>query len=134
MDHTPFRSYLKAAVCAAALAAAIGCSARGESPAQTTNSSGGRGNDGRGGDAVPVSTGVVNQRRVPVEIRMIGAAEASTIVAVRAQITGELTSVTFKEGDDVQKGQVLFTLDRRPMEAAMQQAQANLERDTAQAT
>ena len=47
-------------------------------------------------------------------------------VAVHAQITGELTSVNFKEGDDVKKGQVLFTLDRRPLEAALQQAQANL--------
>ena len=47
-------------------------------------------------------------------------------VAVHAQITGELTSVNFKEGDDVRKGQVLFTLDRRPLEAALQQAQANL--------
>ena len=54
-------------------------------------------------------------------------------VAVRAQITGELTSVNFKEGDDVEKGQVLFTLDRRPLEAALQQAQANLQRDIAQA-
>jgi multidrug efflux system membrane fusion protein len=42
-------------------------------------------------------------------------------------------SVNFREGDDVKQGQVLFTLDRRPLEAALQQAQANLERDMAQA-
>ena len=41
--------------------------------------------------------------------------------------------MNFKEGDDVQKGQVLFTLDRRPLEAALQTAEGNLERDTAQA-
>src|SRR5262249_21370814 len=57
----------------------------------------------------------------------------SQTVAVRAQITGELTDVGFKEGDDVTKGQLLFTLDRRPLEAALKQAEANLARDIAQA-
>ena len=42
-------------------------------------------------------------------------------------------SVNFREGDEVTKGQVLFELDRRPLEAALQQAQANLARDVAQA-
>jgi multidrug efflux system membrane fusion protein len=41
--------------------------------------------------------------------------------------------VNFREGDEVTKGQVLFTLDRRPLEGALQQAEATLERDTAQA-
>ncbi len=50
-----------------------------------------------------------------------------------AQITGQLTSVGFKEGDDVKQGEVLFTLDRRPLEAALKQAEANLQRDIAQA-
>ena len=63
---------------------------------------------------------------MPLEIAVIGSGEAYSIVAVHAQITGELTSVNFKEGDDVSEGQVLFTLDRRPLEAALQQAQANL--------
>jgi multidrug efflux system membrane fusion protein len=54
-------------------------------------------------------------------------------VAVRAQITGELTSVNFRQGDDVVAGQELFTLDRRPLEGALLQATANLERDSAQA-
>src|SRR6185295_2657313 len=49
------------------------------------------------------------------------------------QITGALTSVTFKEGDDVWKDQVLFALDRRPLEAALEQARANLQRDSEQA-
>src|SRR5207245_1972875 len=46
---------------------------------------------------------------------------------------GELTLVTFKEGDDVRKGQVLFELDRRPLVAALEQAEAVLARDVAQA-
>jgi multidrug efflux system membrane fusion protein len=75
----------------------------------------------------------VARKAVPLEVRVIGTVEASSNVAVRAQITGELTSVHFNEGDDVRKGDVLFTIDKRPLEAALKQAEANLERDLAQA-
>jgi multidrug efflux system membrane fusion protein len=95
---------------------------------------GGRGGGGRGGDAaVPVTVAVVERKSVPLDLQAIGTAEAFSNVAVHAQITGELTSVNFKEGDDISAGQVLFTLDRRPFEAALQQAEANLQRDLAQA-
>ena len=70
---------------------------------------------------------------MPIEIRVIGSAEAYATVAIRSQITGQLIGVNFREGDEVQRGQVLFALDRRPLEAALQQAQANLDRDLAQA-
>ena len=82
--------------------------------------------------AVPVTIATVVQKEMPVEIGVIGTAEAYSSVAVRAQITGELTSVNFQQGDDVKDGQTLFTLDQRPLEAALHQAEANLERDTAQ--
>jgi multidrug efflux system membrane fusion protein len=91
---------------------------------------------GRGGGpnaAVPVATATVADKAIPLEIDVIGTVEAYSTVSVRAQLTGELTSVTFKEGDDVRKGQVLFTLDRRPLESALEQARANLQRDAAQA-
>ncbi len=90
---------------------------------------------GRGGAqaGVPVTVATVVQKSMPIEIRVIGTAEPYSTVSVHAQITGQLTSVKFKEGDDVKAGQVLFSLDRRPLEAALQQAQANLERDLAQA-
>ena len=83
--------------------------------------------------AVPVAVAAAVRKAMPLEAGVIGTVEAYSTVAVRAQITGELTSVNFQQGDDVQAGQELFTLDRRPLEAALQQAQANLERDTAQA-
>jgi multidrug efflux system membrane fusion protein len=89
--------------------------------------------NGLGGDAVPVTIGSVVQKAMPLDIRVIGTVEADSTVAVRAQITGALTSVNFKEGEDVTEGQVLFTLDRRPLEATLQQVQANLDRDLAQA-
>jgi multidrug efflux system membrane fusion protein len=88
----------------------------------------------RGGDAVPVTIARVVQKPMPLEIRVIGTVEADSTVAVHAQITGALTSVNFKEGDDVTAGQVLFTLDRRPLEATLLQVRANLARDLAQAS
>lgn len=86
-----------------------------------------------GAAAVPVTVAAVVQKSMPIEIRVIGTAEAYSTVAVRAQITGQLKQVNFKEGDDVTQGQPLFVLDRRPFEAALQQAEANLGRDVAQA-
>jgi multidrug efflux system membrane fusion protein len=73
----------------------------------------------------------VVQKPMPITISVVGTAEAYSSVEVHAQITGELTSVNFRDGDEVTKGQVLFTLDRRPFDSALNQAQANLERDLA---
>jgi multidrug efflux system membrane fusion protein len=88
----------------------------------------------RGGERppTPVAVAPVERKAMPVELRVIGRVEA-TNVGVRSQITGELVSVNFKEGDDVTKGQVLFEIDRRPLEAVLRQAEANLARDLAQA-
>src|SRR5436305_13393605 len=83
---------------------------------------------------VPVMTAAVEQKTVPLQIKAIGAVEAYSNVSVKTQITGELTGVFFKEGDDVKKGQLIFTLDKRPFEAALKQAEGTLARDQAQAT
>jgi len=111
-----------------ALIAALvaGCSSE---AVQQTPAGGGRG----GGQNVPVPVTVtkVVQKAVPLDVQAIGSVIAASTVAVHAQITGELTSVNFKEGDEVQQGQVLFTLDKRPLEAALMQAEANLQRDVA---
>jgi multidrug efflux system membrane fusion protein len=113
--------------------ASAACSGSAET-APPAGGGGGRGG-GRGGAAgpVPIAVGKVVQKPMPVEVQAIGTVEPARTVTVRAQITGELTSVNFKEGDDVQAGQVLFSLDRRPFEAALKQAEANLARDVAQA-
>jgi multidrug efflux system membrane fusion protein len=116
----------------AALAASIMAVACSGSEAVQSTPASGRGG-GAQSPAVPVATALVAAKPIPLELNVIGSAEPYSTVAVRAQITGALTSVTFKEGDDVRKGQVLFTLDRRPLEAALEQARANLQRDTAQA-
>jgi multidrug efflux system membrane fusion protein len=83
--------------------------------------------------AVPVQTAIVERKAVPITVDAVGNAEALSTVALHSQITGELTSVNFKDGEEVEKGRVLFTLDRRPLEAALAQAEANLQRDLAQA-
>lgn len=127
---TPLRAFLPSALLLCALGTVAGCS--GEATPQTRGGGSGRG--GRGGEqSVPVTVAPVVQKQMPIEIRVIGTSEAYSMVSVHAQITGQLMSVNFKEGEDVTKGQALFSLDRRPLEAALQQAQANLQRDIAQA-
>ena len=128
MMRMTLRPVLGSLILAGALAAAA-CS--GGEAVSTAPPSGGRG--GGPAPAVPVATATVAEKAIPLEIDIIGTVEAFSTVSVRAQLTGELTSVRFTEGDDVRKGQVLFTLDRRPLESALQQARANLQRDTAQA-
>ena len=86
---------------------------------------------GIGGGAQPVVVAKVTQKDVPVDIDAVGNVEASATIAVRTQITGTLVSMSFNEGDFVKKGSLLFTIDRRPLEAALQQAEANLVRDQA---
>ena len=83
--------------------------------------------------AVPVTIDRVVEKEMPLDVSVVGSVEAFSTVAVRAQVTGELKDVNFEQGDDVHAGQVLFTLDQRPLEAALHQAEANLARDTAQA-
>ncbi|MHC1729869.1 MAG: efflux RND transporter periplasmic adaptor subunit [Syntrophobacteraceae bacterium] len=82
--------------------------------------------------AVPVVTAVAVQKDVPVQIKAIGKVQAHSTVAIKAQISGELISVHFKEGQDVKKGDLLFTIDPRPFEAQLKQAEANLARNKAQ--
>lgn len=83
-------------------------------------------------EAVAVLVATAAQKAVPVQIRAVGNVEAYAVVLVRSQVTGVLTQAHFKEGQDVKKGQLLFTIDPRPFESALKQAEANLARDTAQ--
>ena len=87
---------------------------------------------GRNREAVPVLVATAIQKAIPVQIRAVGNGEAYATVSVKSQVTGVLQKAHFKEGDDVKKGQLLFTIDPRPLEAALKQADATLARDTAQ--
>jgi multidrug efflux system membrane fusion protein len=126
-------SLLRAGVAPAVIVATVATLAcSGEAVQSTPQAQLGRGGGGQNA-AVPVTIAKAVQKRMPITIQGIGTVIAASTVSVRAQITGEMTSVSFKEGENVEKGQVLATLDKRPFEAALQQAQATLEKDTAQA-
>jgi membrane fusion protein, multidrug efflux system len=87
----------------------------------------------RPAEAVPVSVATVVRRTVPVQVRNVGTVQPITSVAVKAQVGGELTAVHFREGQDVRKGDPLFTVDERPYRAALAQSEAAHARDRAQA-
>ena len=117
---------------AAFLVLLAGCSSNGVSAGSPTPGGGGKGGKkGFGGGDVPVTVAMVSQKDVPVEVNVIGNVEAYSTISVKAQVGGELTNVYFREGDFVKKGDLLFTIDQRPYEAALNQAVANTARDQA---
>jgi membrane fusion protein, multidrug efflux system len=75
---------------------------------------------------LPVKVATAIQKDVPVELRAIGNVEAYSAVSIKALVSGELASVNFTEGQEVQKGDLLMRIDPRPFEAALRQAEANL--------
>ena len=86
---------------------------------------------GRGGPA-PVVTAPVRVQPMPVLAAAVGTVEPIESVAVRPQVGGVVTEVAFAEGQDVRAGQVLYRLDARPLQAALDAARAQLARDQAQ--
>jgi membrane fusion protein, multidrug efflux system len=82
---------------------------------------------------LPVVVGLATKKTVPVELRAIGNVQAFSTVMVKSKVGGELVRVHFIEGQDVKKGDLLFTVDPRPYEAALKEAEANLQRDLARA-
>jgi membrane fusion protein, multidrug efflux system len=102
--------------------------------AQSAAPSGRAGGGGRSGarGAAAVATATAVERAMPVTLRAVGNVEASSTVEVRAQVSGELTSVAFTEGQDVKAGDLLFTIDPRALDVALRQAEAVLARDTGQ--
>ena len=81
--------------------------------------------------AAPVQVASVIQKDVPVQLAGVGNVEAYSAVSIRALVEGQLSTVHFKEGQDVQKDDPLLSIDPRPFQAALNQAEANLERDQA---
>src|SRR5437016_1934007 len=88
---------------------------------------------GGGSFRVPVTVARAEQRSVPYELLGTGTVEPRQTASVQAQVTGILTRVAFREGDDVAAGQLLFQIDPRPFQAMLEQAQGMLARDQAQA-
>ena len=82
---------------------------------------------------VPVSVAKAKQKTIPINLTAIGSASAYSTVSVESRVDAVLEQVHIQEGQFVKQGQLLFTLDARPFQAALAQAQANLARDQAQA-
>jgi multidrug efflux system membrane fusion protein len=80
---------------------------------------------------VPVIVGQAIQKTIPITVGAVGNVEAYSVVSIRSQVSGTLLDAHFKEGDFVRKGQLLLTIDPRPYQAALAQAQAALARDKA---
>lgn len=78
------------------------------------------------GEVVPVEMANVTQQDVPIQIKAIGNVEAFTTIAVRSQVEGTLLRVGFVPGQEVKKGDLLFSIDSRQLHAALTQAEANL--------
>jgi membrane fusion protein, multidrug efflux system len=81
---------------------------------------------------VPVLISQAVLKTVPIQLHAIGTVEAYSTVSIRSQIDGKIAEIHFHEGQDVKKGDLLVTIDPRPLQAALRQAQANLARDRAQ--
>lgn len=107
-----------------AAVAALLCAGCRESEPKTS----GPGGRGPGGPAVVAVTPAF-RRDTPIELRTFGTVQPSMTAAIKPQVSGTLLTVGFAEGEEVRKGDTLFTIDPRPMEAELRQAEANLARD-----
>src|SRR5512139_345219 len=74
-------------------------------------------------EAVPVGVVTAVVKSVPLQVLANGTTQAMTAVTINSQVDGEISSVHFTEGQDVQKDDLLFTLDQRPFQATLRQAQ-----------
>jgi multidrug efflux system membrane fusion protein len=82
--------------------------------------------------AVPVVATTVSSKDVPIYLRGIGTVIAYNTDVVRSQIQGQLTQITFTEGQTVKAGDLLAQIDPRPYQAEIEQQTANRDRDNAQ--
>jgi multidrug efflux system membrane fusion protein len=81
----------------------------------------------------PVTVAVTITRDTPRYLDEVGKCVANEVVAVQPQISGRIVKIHFVDGADLKQGDLLFTIDPRPVQAAVQQAEANVARDQAQA-
>src|SRR5882757_6608395 len=96
------------------------------------NSSAAASTRGAGPYSVPVAVATARRMDFPVYLSGLGSVTPWNSVSVRSRVDGQLTEVAFKEGQQVQKGQLLAVIDPRPFEVQLSQAQATLFKDQAQ--
>ena len=79
----------------------------------------------------PVSVTEAVMQDVPNYIDAIGKTVAREVVSIQPQVSGRILKIHFTDGSNVKKGDLLFTIDTRPFEASLRQAQANVSKDLA---
>jgi multidrug efflux system membrane fusion protein len=79
----------------------------------------------------PVSVSVATAQDVPTYLDAIGKTVAREVVSIQPQVSGRIIKLHFTDGANVRKGDMLFTIDPAPFEAALRQAQANVQKDIA---
>ena len=79
----------------------------------------------------PVSVTEAVMQDVPNYIDAIGKTVAREVVSIQPQVSGRILKIHFTDGANVKKGDLLFTIDTRPLEASLRQAQANVAKDLA---
>ncbi len=102
------------------------CSACNASEAQSSGKEAGKKR------AVPVVVATATQKTIPIQLSATGTVEAYSTVSVKSQVGGQLTGVYFQQGQNVKKGDLLFKIDSRPLQAALMQANATKAKDLAQ--
>jgi membrane fusion protein, multidrug efflux system len=85
-----------------------------------------------GPPAVPVTATAAVTRDVPIYYDALGTVQALNTVAIRAQVSGQIVSIDFRQGQDVRQGDVLAKIDPAPFKAALDQAVAKKSQDEAQ--
>ena len=116
--RTPlFRSFLPLIVGVATVLTSIGCGSKAQ--------------PGFDRPPAPVEITEAISQDVPTYLDAIGKTVAREVVSIQPQVSGRITAIHFTDGADVSKGQQLFTIDTRPFEANVKQAQANLSRSVA---
>ncbi len=112
-------------VCAGSLLLLAGCGSKGNVADSSSKPS--------APPAPPVTVAVAREQAVPIEINAIGNAQPYRTVQVKSMVDGQILRVHFEQGDTVRAGQLLFELDKRPFQAALDQAQGKLAQDEATA-
>jgi membrane fusion protein (multidrug efflux system) len=115
-ETNPMKRALIPALCGLLATATVGCGKK-EAPAPPPPD---------------VKVATVLQKDVPIYIEAIGQTRGSTEIEVRARVEGFIQTIDFKEGNPVRKGQLLYTIDPQPFEAALAQARGTLAESEAQ--
>src|SRR5262245_19250882 len=80
---------------------------------------------------VPVTVAVATQTNVPIDLKAIGTVRPYATVSIKPRVDGQLAQIGFKQGDEVKREQLIFQIEPRAFEVALQQAEAILARDVA---